>query len=106
MSVCRLLLVSSSPPLKERRQMPVKRRRFPPPWDIEEHNASCFIVMDANRFPVHAQDKRIANAAHVRYRGSITSASARENQNECRALCRRTSPLQGGRSGGQCFSPP
>jgi hypothetical protein len=28
------------------------RRRFPPPWDIEERNAACFIVMDANRFPV------------------------------------------------------
>jgi hypothetical protein len=21
-------------------------RRFPPPWDIEEHNRSCFIVRD------------------------------------------------------------
>jgi hypothetical protein len=29
-----------------------RRRRFPPPWDIEEHNRSCFIVMDADRFPV------------------------------------------------------
>jgi hypothetical protein len=29
-----------------------ERRRFPPPWDIEERNAACFIVMDANRFPV------------------------------------------------------
>jgi hypothetical protein len=25
------------------------RRRFPPPWDIEEHNRSCFIVRDNNR---------------------------------------------------------
>ena len=24
-------------------------RRFPPPWDIEEANASCFIVRDKNR---------------------------------------------------------
>jgi hypothetical protein len=23
-------------------------RRFPPPWDIEEHNGSCFIVRDNN----------------------------------------------------------
>jgi hypothetical protein len=23
-----------------------RRRRFPPPWDIEEHNRSCFIVPD------------------------------------------------------------
>jgi hypothetical protein len=23
-------------------------RRFPPPWDIEEHNRSCFIVHDNN----------------------------------------------------------
>jgi hypothetical protein len=23
-------------------------RRFPPPWDIEEHNRSCFIVRDNN----------------------------------------------------------
>ena len=23
-------------------------RRFPPPWDIEEHNQSCFIVRDNN----------------------------------------------------------
>ena len=28
--------------------MPVmtKPRRFPPPWDIEEHNQSCYIVRD------------------------------------------------------------
>jgi hypothetical protein len=25
------------------------RRRFPPPWDIEEHNQSCYIVRDGNR---------------------------------------------------------
>jgi hypothetical protein len=24
------------------------RRRFPPPWDIEEHNKACFIVKDVN----------------------------------------------------------
>src|SRR5262249_32378971 len=24
-------------------------RRFPPPWDIEEHDKSCFIVRDNNR---------------------------------------------------------
>jgi hypothetical protein len=24
----------------------VERRRFPPPWDVEEANASCFIVRD------------------------------------------------------------
>jgi hypothetical protein len=23
-------------------------RRFPPPWGIEEHNRSCFIVRDNN----------------------------------------------------------
>ena len=29
--------------------MPVEQpRRFPPPWDIEEHNRSCFIVRDNN----------------------------------------------------------
>jgi hypothetical protein len=28
--------------------MPVGRRRFPPPWDIEEHDQSCFIVRDDN----------------------------------------------------------
>ena len=28
--------------------MSVERRRFPPPWDIEEHNRSCFIVRDNN----------------------------------------------------------
>ena len=32
--------------------MRLERRRFPQPWDIEERNASCIIVMDANRFPV------------------------------------------------------
>jgi hypothetical protein len=26
-----------------------ERPRFPPPWDIEEANASCFIVRDKNR---------------------------------------------------------
>ena len=31
--------------------MPVmtEGRRFPPPWDIEEHNRSCYIVRDGNR---------------------------------------------------------
>jgi hypothetical protein len=24
-------------------------RRFPPPWDIEEYDRSCFIVRDNNR---------------------------------------------------------
>jgi hypothetical protein len=30
--------------------MPVmtELRRFPPPWDIEEHNKSCYIVRDNN----------------------------------------------------------
>ena len=28
------------PPVQDR------PRRFPPPWDIEEHNRSCFIVRD------------------------------------------------------------
>ena len=28
--------------------MPDRRRRFPPPLDIEEHNRSCFIVRDNN----------------------------------------------------------
>jgi hypothetical protein len=32
--------------------MRLERRRFPQLWDIEERNASCFIVMDANRFLV------------------------------------------------------
>jgi hypothetical protein len=27
-------------------------RRFPPPWTIEEANAHCFIVCDANGFPI------------------------------------------------------
>jgi hypothetical protein len=27
-------------------------RRFPPPWDIEEHNRSCFIVRDNNGMAV------------------------------------------------------
>jgi hypothetical protein len=25
-----------------------ERRRFPPPWTIEEHNAACFILSDNN----------------------------------------------------------
>jgi hypothetical protein len=29
-----------------------KSRRFPPPWTFEESNHACFIVRDANRFPV------------------------------------------------------
>ena len=28
--------------------MPVEGRRFPPPWDIEEANETCFIVRDHN----------------------------------------------------------
>jgi hypothetical protein len=28
--------------------VPVERGRFPAPWDIEEANASCFIVKDNN----------------------------------------------------------
>jgi len=31
-----------------RPQMPVERRSFPPPWDIEEANKACFIVRDHN----------------------------------------------------------
>jgi hypothetical protein len=26
----------------------IQRRHFPPPWDIEEHNQSCYIVRDNN----------------------------------------------------------
>lgn len=29
--------------------MPVERRRFPPPWTIEDSNDACFIVRDKNR---------------------------------------------------------
>ncbi len=29
--------------------MPDEVRRFPPPWDIEEFDRSCFIVRDNNR---------------------------------------------------------
>jgi endo-1,4-beta-D-glucanase Y len=28
------------------------RRRFPPPWTVEEANNACFIVKDANGFAV------------------------------------------------------
>ena len=28
--------------------MTIAPRRFPPPWDIEGHNRSCFIVRDNN----------------------------------------------------------
>jgi hypothetical protein len=28
--------------------MTIAPRCFPPPWDIEEHNRSCFIVSDNN----------------------------------------------------------
>jgi hypothetical protein len=27
-------------------------RRFPQPWTFEENNSACFIVRDANKFPV------------------------------------------------------
>jgi hypothetical protein len=27
-------------------------RRFPQPWTFEEKNNACFIVRDANKFPV------------------------------------------------------
>ena len=30
------------------REVHAFRRRFPPPWDIEEANAACFIVKDNN----------------------------------------------------------
>ena len=36
---------------RERRRVSSRlrgKRRFPPPWDIEEANASCFIVKDNN----------------------------------------------------------
>ena len=29
--------------------MMAEGRRFPPPWDIEEHNQSCYIVRDGDR---------------------------------------------------------
>jgi hypothetical protein len=27
------------------------RRRFPPPWTVEDHNEACFIVKDRNGYP-------------------------------------------------------
>jgi hypothetical protein len=27
-----------------------ERRRFPPPWTVEDHNDACFIVKDKNGF--------------------------------------------------------
>ena len=32
--------------------MPARRRRFPPPWDIEEANKACFMVRDNNGMAV------------------------------------------------------
>ena len=45
-------------------------RRFPPPWDIEEANASCFIVKDNNgqalAFEYFEQDPTGCQFAHPR----------------------------------------
>ena len=30
----------------------VRRRHFPPPWTVEDHNDACFIVKDGNGFAV------------------------------------------------------
>jgi hypothetical protein len=32
----------------DRQNVMPRSRRFPPPWDIEEHDKSCFIVRDNN----------------------------------------------------------
>jgi hypothetical protein len=32
----------------DRRNVMAERRRFPPPWHIDEANAACFIVKDNN----------------------------------------------------------
>jgi hypothetical protein len=57
------------------RPMP-ERRRFPPPWTLEEHNDACFIVKDANgqalgyvyfeRSPLSRQLRRARGAAAPR----------------------------------------
>ena len=43
--------------------MRLERRRFPQLWDIEERNASCFIVMDANRASWSAMSTLIPSPA-------------------------------------------
>ena len=37
-------VLAASPNATRFPPMPDRPRRFPPPWDIEEHNRSCFIV--------------------------------------------------------------
>jgi hypothetical protein len=47
----------------------VMPRRFPPPWDIEEANASCFIVKDNNgqalAYVYFEQDRSRRTAANL-----------------------------------------
>ena len=40
--------------------------RFPPPWDIEEANAACFIVKDNNGHALHSTSRTIAADARRR----------------------------------------
>ena len=46
--------------------MSESRRRFPPPWTIEEYRGLAYIVRDANRFAV-AYVYFASELAHTRY---------------------------------------
>jgi hypothetical protein len=67
--------------------VPVERRRFPPPWTIEDSNDACFIVRDKKR---HA-------LAYVYYElepGRRTAANLR-TKDEARRIAANIAKLPG-----------
>jgi hypothetical protein len=67
-------------PAVDRRNVMAERRRFPPPWDIEEANAACFIVKDNNGQALRVLRAR-AGPAHCRQPPHPRRGAAHRRQN-------------------------
>jgi hypothetical protein len=73
-------------------------RRFPPPWDIEEANASCFIIKDDNgqelAYGYFEQDPGRRTAANSLIRATKLGASPPTSPS-CRSCCARLKGANG-----------
>jgi hypothetical protein len=76
-------------------------RRFPSPWDIEEANASCFIVKDNNgralAYVYFEQEPGRRTAANLLTREKRTRVNP---ASRCCSSLRRSDPAQCGRAAG------
>ena len=64
-------------------------RRFPPPWDIEEANASCFIVKD-NNGQILAYVYFESDAGHSNFFRTLLANLVHTNDNDAAPLDVRT----------------